>query len=108
MAAERIDVATARELWKAGDTFVDVRAPDEYARGHIAGALNVPIDTLPGAAAGLPDGQIVTACKMGGRGWRAAELLDLAGRVAFTVDGGTDAWAAAALPVVTGSDPGSR
>ena len=42
MAAERIDVVTAHEMWRAGDTVIDVRTADEYARGHIAGALNVP------------------------------------------------------------------
>src|SRR3954467_13713031 len=102
MAAERIDVATAREMWRAGDTVIDVRTPDEYARGHIAGALNVPIDTLPKAAANLPDGPVLTACSMGGRAGRAADLPDAAGRVAFVIDGGTKAWQAAGLPVIRG------
>jgi 3-mercaptopyruvate sulfurtransferase SseA len=42
---------------------------------------------------------------MGGRAGRAAELLDLAGHTAFAIAGGTKAWAAAGLPVVTGSEP---
>jgi rhodanese-related sulfurtransferase len=54
MAAERIDLTTARQMWRAGDTSIDVRSPDEYAGGHIAGAVNVPIDTLPPGAAHLP------------------------------------------------------
>jgi rhodanese-related sulfurtransferase len=105
MAAERIDVPTAREMWRAGDTLIDVRTPDEYATGHIAGAINVPINTLPTGADALPDGPVITACGSGGRGGRAADLLDLAGRTAFTIDGGTKAWQAAGLPVVTGYQP---
>lgn len=108
MAAEVIDVATAREMWRLGDTVIDVRTAAEYAGGHIAGAINVPIDTLPSAADALPAGQILTACSMGGRAGRAASLLLLAGRTAFSIEGGTKAWQAAGLPVHVGPDPGSR
>jgi rhodanese-related sulfurtransferase len=108
MAAERIDVATAHAMWRAGDTVIDVRTPDEYARGHIAGALNVPIGMVAYAARDLPGGPIITACSLGGRAGRAAELLDLAGRTAFSIAGGTKAWQAAGLPVRSGPDPGKR
>jgi rhodanese-related sulfurtransferase len=105
MAAERIDVATAREMWRAGDTVIDVRTSDEYASGHIAGAINIPIDTLPKGADALPDGAVLTTCTSGGRGGRAADLLALAGRTAFSIDGGTKAWQEAGYPIVTGSRP---
>jgi rhodanese-related sulfurtransferase len=106
MAAERIDVLTAREMLRAGDTVIDVRSPAEYEGGHIAGALNVPIETLPKGAGGLPAGPIIATCSMGGRGGRAADLLDTAGRTAFTIEGGTKAWQAAGFPIATGPDPG--
>ncbi|MGH8860432.1 MAG: rhodanese-like domain-containing protein [Jatrophihabitantaceae bacterium] len=105
MAAERIDVATAREMTRAGDTLIDVRSPEEYESGHISGAINIPIDLLLKAVDGLPDGPLITTCSMGGRGGRAADLLDAAGRTAFTVEGGTKAWQAAGLPMVQGSSP---
>jgi rhodanese-related sulfurtransferase len=108
VAAERIDVRTAHEMWRAGDTVIDVRSAAEYAYEHIAGARNVPLATLPLAARQLPDGPIITACGMGGRAGRAAELLDLAGRTAFSIAGGTKAWAGAGLPVVSGAEPGDR
>jgi rhodanese-related sulfurtransferase len=108
VAAERIDVPTAHAMWRAGDTVIDVRSPEEYAHGHIAGALNVPIETLPLAARDLPPGPVITACSMGGRAGRAAELLALAGTTAFSVAGGTKAWQAAGLPVRSGPQPGRR
>lgn len=104
MAAERIDVATAREMARAGDLIIDVRSADEYAGGHIAGAINVPIDTLPKAAESLPAGPIITTCQMGGRAGRAADLLHLAGRTAFAIEGGTKAWQAAGYPIATGNE----
>jgi rhodanese-related sulfurtransferase len=42
---------------------------------------------------------------MGGRGWRAADLLDRAGRTAFSIDGGVQAWQAAGLPIAFGPQP---
>jgi rhodanese-related sulfurtransferase len=108
MAAERVDVHTAAEMWRAGDLVIDVRSPDEYASGHIAGALNVPIGILPLGARDLPPGPILTACSRGGRASRAADLLDLDGRIAFVIDGGTEGWKHAGLPVVHGSEPGER
>jgi rhodanese-related sulfurtransferase len=108
VAAERIDVVTAHEMWRAGDTVIDVRSPDEYARGHIAGAVNVPLESLPIAACRLPEGPIIATCSMGGRCGRAAELLDLAGRTAFSIAGGTKAWQAAGYPVQSGLEPGKR
>ncbi len=108
MSAEVIDVATAREMWRLGDLVVDVRTPDEYALGHITGAVNVPVDMLPAAERQLPPGPVITACSTGVRGRRAATLLALAGRTAFAIRGGTKAWQAAGLPVVPGDRPGRR
>jgi rhodanese-related sulfurtransferase len=107
MAAERVDVSTAAQMWRYGDLILDVRSPDEYSTGHIAGALNVPIHLLPLAARDLPPGPILTACSRGGRAARAADLLDLDGRVAFVIDGGTVGWQRAGLPIVRGAEPGS-
>ncbi len=103
MAAERIDPRVAHEMMRAGDTIVDVRSPDEYARGHVAGAVNIPIDTLTSAK--LPDGPLITACSMGGRAGRAAAMLDSMGRTAFSIQGGTKAWQGAGFPVTTGPRP---
>jgi tetratricopeptide (TPR) repeat protein/rhodanese-related sulfurtransferase len=41
----RIDVATARALRERGVTFIDVRAPLDFARGHVPGAINICVMT---------------------------------------------------------------
>jgi rhodanese-related sulfurtransferase len=105
VAAERVDVHTAFEMQRAGDTIVDVRTPEEYLTGHIAGAINVPIAHLLSGDR-LPAGQLLTACSTGNRGGRAADLLTRAGRTAFAIDGGVKAWSAAGLPVARGPHAG--
>jgi rhodanese-related sulfurtransferase len=107
-AAEEIDVEIAHAMWAAGDLVVDVRLPEEYAHGHVAGSINVPLDRIPVRAAELPPGQVVAVCSLGNRSRRGAESFARAGRDAFTVRGGTKAWAAAGLPIVTGPEPGDR
>ncbi|WP_205857665.1 rhodanese-like domain-containing protein [Phytoactinopolyspora endophytica] len=106
--AEEIDVPTAQAMWRADDTIIDVRLPEEYARGHIAGAVNVPLRELLVRERGLPDGQVITVCSTGVRSLRGATTLAGAGRTAYSVRGGTKAWSAAGLPTVTGSEPGLR
>lgn len=106
MAAEPVDPATARAMQRAGDAIVDVRTPEEYATGHVKGAVNVPIGTLPLALdLVVPGGQVITTCSMGGRAEKAARLLDSARRDAFWIAGGTKAWQAAGFDVVKGLDP---
>lgn len=101
-----MDLPVAHAAWAAGDTVIDVRLPEEYVRGHIPGALNVPVERIALQAKALPDGQLVTVCSTGNRSWRAAQTLDRAGRDALSLAGGTKAWAAAGLPIATGSEPG--
>lgn len=107
-SAERVDVATARGMWAAGDVVVDVRLPIEYANGHLPGAINIGVDEIAVRAAELPSGQILTVCSMGNRSWRAAQSLSRVGREAMSLAGGTKAWSAAGLPLVTGTEPGDR
>ncbi|REF37376.1 rhodanese-like domain-containing protein [Thermasporomyces composti] len=104
--AEEIDLAMARAIWEAGGLIVDVRTPEEYAAGHIPGAINVPVDRIAFHLERLPPGQVVTVCSMGNRARRGAERFARLGRPAMHLRGGTKAWAAAGYPLVTGPDPG--
>jgi rhodanese-related sulfurtransferase len=94
-----IEPAELAEL--ANAVIVDVRAPDEFAAGHVAGAINIPLDALEERAAELPQGAaIVTVCgKGGGRSERAAEQLRASGFAsARSLCGGTQAWMQRAAP----------
>ena len=91
---------------------VDVREPQEFAQGHIPGALNVPRGTLEGAAdqgykhrvQTLCDAQtrdVVLYCATGGRSAMAAKTLQEMGFTrATSLAGGIEMWAAEGLPVV--------
>jgi rhodanese-related sulfurtransferase len=107
-AAEDVDLAVVHARWEAGDPIVDVRSEQEYASGHIAGAINMPLDSLGFRVADLPAGEVVTACSMGNRSRQGAERLCRLGRPAVSLRGGTKAWAAAGLPIATGPEPGLR
>lgn len=90
---------------------VDVREPEEYASGHVPGALNVPQSELASRIDELPrDGRVYVICKGGMRSARAAQFLAQVGfRHVTNVTGGTTAWIAAGQPVEsTPSDAPSR
>ena len=84
---------------------VDVRSEDEYAGGHAAGAINVPLpDIAGGYASGLPEdpaAPIVTVCKVGERSLYGMLLLKALGHQKVrSIRGGLQAWTAAGLPTV--------
>jgi rhodanese-related sulfurtransferase/transcriptional regulator with XRE-family HTH domain len=84
---------------------VDVRAPDEWRTGHVPGARLVPLDVLRGDPRGaLPKDRVVLVCAKGGRSATAAQLADALGhREVYSLNGGTDGWRAAGLPIVVPS-----
>ena len=69
-----------------GQVILDVRAADEYARGHLPGARHLPVGDLPAALGQLPPGRIWVHCQAGYRAGIAASLLDRAGRDVVLVD----------------------
>jgi phage shock protein E len=80
-AADAIDGSTAKALAAAGAKVVDVRTPEEFASGHVPGAINIPYDQLPRRAAeiGPPSTKVVLYCRTGRRSGMAAEALQKAG-----------------------------
>lgn len=91
-----------------GVALLDVRSPAEYRAGHIPSARLVPLDSLKASAvSGLlddagydADHPIYVTCHAGDRAERAAQLLQENGvRHLVLVEGGTQAWQNAGLPV---------
>ncbi len=83
-------------------TVLDVRPPEEYAAGHLPGAINIPVDQLAGKLAKLPKRKEVVAycrgpyCLMS---FDAVELLRKRGVKARRLQDGFPEWRAAGLPV---------
>ncbi|GAA3019474.1 rhodanese-like domain-containing protein [Streptomyces fulvorobeus] len=77
-------------------TVIDVRAPGEYAAGHVPGALNIPLDRLqeavPALKAASARGSLLVVCASGVRSTRACEILSGADIDAASLTGGTSAW----------------
>jgi rhodanese-related sulfurtransferase len=86
---------------------LDVRTPGEFDAEHIAGAYNVPLDTLaehgPEIRAGVA-APVVLVCRSGQRARRAEEALAAAGmQNLYVLEGGMAAWTAAGRPVRRGA-----
>ncbi len=97
----------AEVLGTTGAQLLDVRTPQEFNSVRISGAVNVPLDRLDPAAllASLGSNDpVYVVCQTGTRSQFAAAELRAAGfhRIVH-VDGGTNAWTVAGLPVERGS-----
>ena len=70
---------------------VDVRSPGEFASGHVAGSINLPLDSLTQQAATvLPqrDLPMVLCCLSGARSGMAVQWLQAQGYSQVTNGGG--------------------
>jgi DMSO/TMAO reductase YedYZ molybdopterin-dependent catalytic subunit/glyoxylase-like metal-dependent hydrolase (beta-lactamase superfamily II) len=106
----QVSARTARSLLDAGAALVDVREPDEWREGHVAGAILLPMGEVQARRGELPaDPRIIVMCRSGGRSAAVAATLCAQGFDAVNLTGGLCAWQAAGFPVVTGPaapDPG--
>jgi ArsR family transcriptional regulator len=89
-------------------TVLDLRPEDEFALGHLPGAINIPLRELEKRLAGLdPEHEIVAYC----RGpycvlsYEAVAVLRARGFKVRRLEDGLPEWRAAGLPVDTGSPP---
>jgi len=87
----------------AAVTVLDVRRDDEWARGHLVGALHIPLPDLEARAGELPSGDAMlwVHCQSGFRAAIGASLLDRAGRRVVLIDDSFDHTAAAGLHLTT-------
>ena len=93
------DLAAARSGPGPGPVVLDVRRPKEWADSHIAGALHIPFDELPGRAGELPPGEVWVHCHSGYRAIVAASLLAGRGRQVVSVDDDFENATTAGLPL---------
>ncbi|MFV0320297.1 MAG: rhodanese-like domain-containing protein [Microbacterium sp.] len=84
---------------REGVPLIDVREPDEFASARVPGAVNLPMSSLGDRLHELPDGAFDVICAAGARSGRVVEALTARGYDATNVDGGTNDWIAAGLPV---------
>lgn len=91
-----IEPAQVKGLMALGGklTIVDVRRPDEFAQGHIAGAILMPLDGLPQTFSKLPKtGKLIVYCRSGHRSGQAVQFLQQHGyKNAVSMNGGFIAW----------------
>jgi rhodanese-related sulfurtransferase len=80
-------------------TVIDVREPMEFASGHIAGSLNIPLARLH--QADLPQGPLVLVCQSGKRSATGMQTLIARGQRQPVADleGGLPNWQQAGLPL---------
>ena len=102
----RVELEEARRLIDQGYEVVDVREDWEWNRGHIPGARHVVLNSIisnPGAQR-FQDGTVFV-CAVGERSQVASEMAVALGfKSIVSMDGGTNAWKAAGLPLEVPGD----
>lgn len=99
-----------RRLAQPGPLLIDVREPDEYRQGHIAGAVNIPRGMLEFRISNEPGLQdvarpVIVYCKTSGRAALSTVALQGMGfQDVVSLTGGFDAWLAEARPVAKPHD----
>ena len=107
-ARDQLEPVPAQELLSRANsalvTVLDVRPPEEFAQGHIPGALNIPLDDLASQLHALPNDQEVIAYCRGPwcvLSFEAVRLLRDAGFEARRLREGLPEWRYAGHPLET-------
>ena len=92
--AQDLSGADARRLVENGALLVDVRTADEFAAGHLPGAVNLPVGDLQSRVDELAPKErpVVVYCRSGMRSGRAARILTDSGYVAVHNLGPMSRW----------------
>jgi len=99
--SQSITVAQLQSYPLSQTQLVDVRSASEFAAGHIPGAVNIPMDQIEARIADLSATvPLVLICQAGKRARMTAGLLEPCHREITVLEGGTNAWMQAGLPVV--------
>ena len=108
---QEIALADVEQAIRDADVLVDVREADEYAAGHVPGAVHMSRGILEFKFSGNPalqsrDLKVVLYCKTSGRAaMSAVALQDMGYLNVKSIAGGFDAWAAAGKPVAKPEAP---
>jgi rhodanese-related sulfurtransferase len=106
-----LPVDQADVLMREADVVIDVREAEEYAAGHIPGAVHASRGMLEFKLSAAPelsrrDLKVVLYCKTSGRAALAAASMKEMGYLNVTsIAGGFDAWVAAGKPVAKPTQP---
>ena len=75
---------------------LDVREPDEFARGHVPGAINIPLGSIEKRIGELSkERKILAICLSGRRATVASGILKSKGYVVGIMKGGMRSWTGA-------------
>lgn len=102
---QEVTVDQAEQAIREADVLIDVREADEYAVGHVPGAVLIPRGLLEFRMSNTPAMEsrglnIVLYCKTSGRAALAAcALQDMGYLNVRSIAGGFDAWQQAGKPV---------
>ncbi len=100
-----VPLAEAEAAIQAADVLIDVREADEFAAGHLPGAIHASRGMLEFKLSATPalaarDLKVVLYCKTSGRAALAAVAMQDMGYLNVqSIAGGYDAWLAAGKPV---------
>ncbi|MEW1901994.1 rhodanese-like domain-containing protein [Streptomyces sp. NPDC086147] len=85
---------------------LDVREENEWAAGHVEGAVHVPMSDFVARFGEVTEslaeyGRAYVMCRVGGRSAQVTQYLVQQGFDAVNIDGGMIAWDGAGRPMVT-------
>jgi len=91
--ATEVTIADLAEARNHGAYVLDVREPDEYAEGHVPGAVLIPLGSLQERIDEVEDGsRVFVICRSGARSLKGADILEANGIDCVSVAGGTLGW----------------
>ena len=106
-----VALTEAEAVIREASILLDVREPEEYSAGHLAGAINLPRGLLEFKLSNDPALQdrnlnIVLYCKNSGRSALSAKVMKEMGYLHVqSIAGGIEAWQEAGMPIVTAQLP---
>ena len=108
-AGTPVPEVSSREAWRRlsdadarpAPVLVDVREAWEFAQGHASGAVNVPLSAFRARFGEISrDREVLVICHVGQRSMMAAKFLRQQGFMQVAnVEGGTEDWELAGLPM---------